>query len=1022
MNNILLSPLVLIFLFTLKLRYVDAESVKDKFKTCSQTGFCSRQRDNMKKGGNILSLVGEPKINSKNPGILELSLVSGGGGKVLFFDLHLYKEDKIRFILRNNDTSSVKIQPPTDDTIFKGRWSPPAEEEDVILLDQEHFNWPKGSLQMDNNKENAFHLYEKGDSSIKIFKNPFYLLINDYLSINSENLLFVEDEEGIVESFQRHSDPQKVNGLQSIGLDLMIPDGDSSFYGLPEHALPLELKPSTTMVEPIRLFNCDIFPFPLNSTTSLYGSIPYLTIITCNDVENNYGIFWNNPTETWVSIIGKSDPPLPSSSSSSSDNNKRRSSGAHFMSETGVIDLWVWWSSTPRGLLSIYYGITGTPALPPLYSLGYHQSRWNYHTQEELLSVSEEAAKNSFPVDVFWLDIEYTDKKKYFTWNEKTFPTPSKMINLLWDRWGRRLVTILDPHIKEEKGYWVYESLKEKISSGFNRFLVRNPDKGGSIFSGQCWPGTSVWPNFAYIEVRKWWASLFKMKGGPWGNGLVGVWIDMNEPSVFSGPEVTIPRNQMHWIPQSGWVEHRNLHNLYGLYQHRATYTALSDVIVGSRPPFLSDDINTNNMNDSEYYVVTKSIFAKFSTILKGIMSFKKKLLQRPFVLTRSFYAGSQRWGPAWTGDIASNWDHLKQVTPMLLSLSISGMPWVGADVSGFYGPKPSETLQLRWLQSSIFHPFMRHHSHLETERREPWLLSEKFDRKANALEAVRLRYYLLPQLYSLFFLSSIDKKIILPFYLESSRSAPPLRPMFFEFPLQMKLRSIDNQFMFGDSLLVYPITSEVEREVTITIPASSIWYNWWGPHHIKGKSKILYYPSSLDEREEKVRVYGDKIPTLLRGGYGIILRDQKMCRDSSSQMLKDPLLVHFALNSTLQSQVPLIEDDFISLSSPFSSCLLECRLESTILKINLGNIYRSSPLPPPPKMNGGNHQTHISTFSIFLEKHSFIAIKSSNYPLSFKSISESRFDLAILDGDGDGIGGWSIDEEFEIFVEFIQN
>ena len=179
------------------------------------------------------------------------------------------------------------------------------------------------------------------------------------------------------------------------------------------------------------------------------------------------------------------------------------------------------------------------------------------------------------------------------------------------------------------------------------------------------------------------------------------IWNDMNEPSVFSGPEVTMPKDLRHL---AGTVEHRDVHNLYGHYMHRATF--------------------------------------------EGLLHRTDGPSKRPFVLTRAIYAGSQRFAAKWTGDNRADWSHLAASVPMLLSLSLAGMPFVGADVGGFFGD-PEPELLMRWYQLGALQPFFRAHAHIDTRRREPWLIAEPF--QTNIKRAIRMRYHLLPYLYTLF-------------------------------------------------------------------------------------------------------------------------------------------------------------------------------------------------------------------------------------------------------------------------------
>lgn len=232
----------------------------------------------------------------------------------------------------------------------------------------------------------------------------------------------------------------------------------------------------------------------------------------------------------------------------------------------------------------------------------------------------------------------------------------------------------------------------------------------------------------------------------------------MNEPSVFNSPEITMPRDNSH----HGGVEHRDVHNLYGMYQQMSTFKGLQDRSQGRK---------------------------------------------RPFLLSRSFYAGSQRYGAVWTGDNMADWSHLEASAPMLMSLGTVGYHFAGADVGGFFG-NPSTELLVRWYQAGAMQPFFRAHAHIETLRREPWLFGETVTSQIR--NVLRLRYSLLPLWYT-----AME---------ESSRSGvPPMRPMFLEFPDYSNLLKVENQWMVSSSLLFKPITSPKQSETTVILPKEEV-------------------------------------------------------------------------------------------------------------------------------------------------------------------------------------------------------
>ena len=265
--------------------------------------------------------------------------------------------------------------------------------------------------------------------------------------------------------------------------------------------------------------------------------------------------------------------------------------------------------------------LTGVTPLPPLFALGYHQCRWNYKDEEDVAAVHARFDAEALPLDVLWLDIEHTDRKRYFTWNEDFFPDPARMQQAL-ARTGRKMVTIIDPHLRAEEDYAVFAEAKAR------QLLVRSADNG-SHFEGDCWPGRSAWVDYLQPAAREYWASRFAPAAYAGSSATLYTWNDMNEPSVFDGPEITMPPTLLHHDAAGRAYEHRELHNMYGLLMTIATQRGQRDAYPA----------------------------------------------RRPFVLTRAFFSGSQRYAAVWTGDNKASWAHLAASTPMLLSLSVTRAP-----------------------------------------------------------------------------------------------------------------------------------------------------------------------------------------------------------------------------------------------------------------------------------------------------------------------------------------------------------
>lgn len=319
----------------------------------------------------------------------------------------------------------------------------------------------------------------------------------------------------------------------SIGMDFTF-IGFDHCYGIPEHADSFALRDTKGQTDPYRLFNTDVFEYELNSPMALYGSVPLM--IAHSTQPKTIGLFWLNPSETWIDIESSNNGigGLLTNLVSESKPNKL----THWISETGILDVFFLLGPTAAEVMNQNALLVGTTNLPPIYSLGYHQSRWNYFSDKEVMEIDEKADLYDIPLDSIWLDIEYTQgrSKKYFTWDPIMFKNWESMIKNLTSK-GRRLVALIDPHLKKESGYSMYEEATS------NSFTTKDP-KEDKDFEGWCWPGTSVWPDYLNPQVRDWWGAKFDPKHFPgFENGVVGIWHDMNEPSVFSSSEVTCPRD-----------------------------------------------------------------------------------------------------------------------------------------------------------------------------------------------------------------------------------------------------------------------------------------------------------------------------------------------------------------------------------------------------------------------------------------------------------------------------------------------
>ncbi|XP_077416147.1 neutral alpha-glucosidase C [Vanacampus margaritifer] len=586
----------------------------------------------------------------------------------------------------------------------------------------------------------------------------------------------------------------KANGPTSIGADLQL-HGFQDVFGVPEHADSLRLA-DTRDDEPYRLYNLDVFAYEINSHLGVYGSVP---LVVAHKQDRTLGVFWLNASDSFVHVnYSQEDDLLPHTD-------------VHWMSESGVIDCMVLLGPTPAQMYRQYAELTGYQALPPLFTLGYHHSRWDNDTQDDVAEVDAKFDHHRIPYDVMWLDIEHTNEKRFFTWNPKLFPDPARLQRQLEEK-NRKLVVIIDPPIMVDPDWSLYhEGLEE------GHFVL---DREGQIFKGTCWSGDSYYPDFSSPHTRAWYAKCFSLDRYKGSTPSLHAWTDMNEPTVFSGPELTLPKDALQY---GGW-EHRDLHNLYGFYQQMAAVDGLLTRSGGT---------------------------------------------ERPFVLSRAFFAGTQRLGAVWSGDNLATWEYLKISIPMCLSMCVTGLSFCGADIGGFI-PEPSTELLLRWYQASYLQPFFRGHSSMNTVRREPWLFEKEVTDIIRSV--IEERYRLLPYWYTLFYRAHTD-------------GLPVLRPLWIEFPQEKSIFSVDHQYMLGDALMACPVTESGVAELEVIFPgAEQLWYDIKSAEVHQGGA-TLSFPVTLET-----------IPVFQRGGTAV-------CRATAvgtctADLQKMPLAITLALDA----------------------------------------------------------------------------------------------------------------------------
>ena len=459
-----------------------------------------------------------------------------------------------------------------------------------------------------------------------------------------------------------------------------------------------------------------------------------------------YGIFFDNSHRTFFDFASE------------------RNSASSFWSHGGEMNYY--FIAGPQ-LLDVnmrYAKLTGTHDMPAMWALGFQQCKWSYQPESQVKEVTSLMREYKIPCDAIYLDIDYMDGFRCFTWDMEKFPNPKKMVAEL-DEKGFKTVVIIDPGLKIDPSYEIY---KEGFEKGY---FLRRLD--GPYAMGKVWPGDCYFPDFTNPEVRSWWADLYSELIGE--IGVAGVWNDMNEPAIFEVDSKTMPDDVM-FDYEGHPASHRKGHNVYGSQMVRATY----------------EGVKKHGDN------------------------------KRGLIITRSGYAGLQRYSSVWTGDNISTWQHVWLANVQCQRLAISGVSFSGSDIGGFIG-KPTPEMFLRWIQLAIWHPFCRVHSSQDDGAQEPWSFGEEVRELFRA--AVELRYQLLPYHYT-------------AFYRHHSTGRPILVPLSFYNQLDTETHYRDHEFLCGDHILTASIDKELTTSKKMYVPTGE-WYDYWTNGCIRGGREI---------------------------------------------------------------------------------------------------------------------------------------------------------------------------------------
>jgi alpha-glucosidase len=503
---------------------------------------------------------------------------------------------------------------------------------------------------------------------------------------------------------------------------------DENYFGLGDKAGHMNRRNRS-----FTMWNTDEFGWQ-ESSDPLYKDIPFFIGLRNGSA---YGVFFDNAYR------------------SSFDFGKESLDYFSFGAVGGELNYYYFSGPDPKKIVQNYTALVGRAPLPPLWTLGFQQSRYSYYPEARAREIVATYRQKKIPLDAIYFDIDFQQGNAPFTINRQYFPTFEKMISDFRSQ-GVRTIVITDLHIKKDPNhnYRPYDTGTQRD------IFVKKPD--GSVFVGPVWPGDSVFPDFTLTKARDWWGEQYKDFNDM---GIAGFWNDMNEPSVFQRADKTMPLENVHRLDDGSTLDHRAVHNVYGLENVRATYDGLRK---------LQPD-------------------------------------ERPFVLTRAAYSGTEKYAATWTGDNSSTWNHLSMSTPMLLSLGICGYSLVGDDIGGFAGT-PTADLLTRWIEVGAFNVIYRDHTAKGTADQEPWVHGPEHEMIRRRY--IEWRYQFLPYIYT-----GIE---------EMTRTGLPfMRPLFLEYPKAPGLEGNDHDFLFGRDLFVAPVVSEMLDAKEVNLPPGE-WYDFW--------------------------------------------------------------------------------------------------------------------------------------------------------------------------------------------------
>jgi alpha-glucosidase len=656
---------------------------------------------------------------------------------------------------------------------------------------------------------------------------------------------------------------------QYVRLRTVLPP-HANIYGLGEHSdalrLHVEEQYSRTM------WNRDAAYIPRK--TNLYGSHPmYLE----HRVSGTHGVLLLNSNGMDIKF----------------NNSEAGDLYLEYSTLGGVLDFYFFAGPTPTEVSQQHAQAMGLAAMMPYWSLGFQQAKYGYGSVETLEGVVANYSKVDIPLEVIWADIDYMDRRRDFTVNNKTFE-PTKFKKFIGQVHGQeqKFVMILDPGISTDLNYSSFVRGDE-----IGAYLKADD---GTNYHGVQWAGKVVWPDYITEAGQQWWNEEIQLFFNPeTGYAINGIWIDMNEVANFCSDISCVPTLQtvetasrMRANMKRGIADAPNAQvplnagptelagDKKGLPGRDVLYP---DYQIGNRGGNLSDHTLYTNITNGDGTVQYDTHNMYGLTMAKATYNSMVALHpgKRPFVLTRSTFLTSGRWAAHWFGDNASTWDDYRLLIAQVLGFSaVHNMPMVGSDVCGF-NFNVQEKMCARWAMLASFMPFMRNHADISAVVQE-FYRWESVTRAAR--KAIDARYRLLDYFYT-------------AMHRASALGTPSMNPLFYIYPSDENTFKIDLQFFFGESILVSPVTTDDGHSVTFYLP-DDVFYDFWTYEQVVGEGKNV----TLDNLD------WDEMPVHIRGGTVLPLRSESA--NTTAALRRKPFTVIVAPGADGLAAGSLVLDD----------------------------------------------------------------------------------------------------------------